>query len=110
MKAWSVTDVDYSYCEIVFAETRGQAKAIALGTEMFEDTDYVYLKARRRPKLDRYYKGRSVMDWENMDDRVIMVKEDHMYCSDDWDVPEEECEICKAKEWCAQYDKWWEDE
>ena len=108
MKAYSVRD-RYGYCEysvIVFAETPGKAKNLALGTDEFPygDWDFIELRATREPTLDNSYRGSSYMDWENMDDRVAMVKEAGYRCIPDY-VELEICEKCPAKDWCGQYEE-----
>ena len=63
MKAWVVRK-KYEFCAtIVFAETRGKAKYIALGTEPLEDAEFCSIEARRVPEMDKYYKeGKTYMD------------------------------------------------
>ena len=107
MKAYEVRD-RYGYCEysvIVFAETPGKAKNLALGTDEFPygDWDFIELRATREPTLDNSYRGSSYMDWENMDDRVAMVKEAGYQCIPDY-AELEICEKCPAKDWCGQYE------
>ncbi len=42
-------------CVIVFHETPGKAKALALGSEeWYEDCDYIELTAKREPAADKY--------------------------------------------------------
>lgn len=75
MKAWIVSK-KYGYCgTIVFAETRGKAKSIALGTEPLEDAEFCSIEAKRAPEMDKYYKeGKTYMEWYDPEDRVAMVK------------------------------------
>ena len=54
------------------------------------------------PKLDKYYRGRSVMDWYDDDDRVAIVKELDFGCGEDGFDPDY-CERCAAKDICSQY-------
>ena len=108
MKAYTVTDrhgaCDYSI--IVFAETREQARSIALSSEAFEryDLSYIDLWARRVPALDKYYRGLDEMDWDNADDRIAMVKEANFSCSYEYELTDCECEECPAKQWCDRYE------
>ena len=101
MKAYKISDLK-GYCEystIVFAESRGNAKAIAITTDSFNDYDYTEISARRVPKLDKYYRGLDEMDWEDSGDRIAMVKEAGFSCSPEyWE--KEDCERCPAKQWC----------
>ena len=101
MKAYIITDLQgYSdYSTVVFAETSGKAKAIAIYTDAFEDYEFTEISARRIPKLDKYYRGLDEMDWEDSGDRIAMVKEAGFSCSPEyWE--EEDCEKCPAKQWC----------
>ena len=103
MKAYKISDLK-GYCEystIVFAESRGKAKAIAITTDSFNDYDYTEISARRVPKLDKYYRGLDEMDWFDDTDRIAMVKEAGFSCSPEyWE--EEDCERCPAKQWCSR--------
>ena len=107
-KAYMVKDrKGYSdYCVIAFAETPGKAISHALGTDEFQrcDWDFIELKAKRIPELDSAYRGRLVMDWENMTDRVAMVKEADLYCDPDY-ITIEDCNNCQAKDWCSGYER-----
>ena len=95
-----------SYSEIVFADTPGKAKSLALNTDEFcrSDWDYTDLKAKRVPELDSAYRGRLWMEWDNMDDRVAMVKKAGFVCDPDY-ANLEDCEGCGATEWCEQYER-----
>lgn len=103
MKAWFVTNHDMNYSTIVFAETRGQAKVIAQSTDACEYEDFIYIRAIRKPNLDRLYRGQSEMDWYNDEDRIAMVK-DGMYCSYEVDLLPGECMACPAHKWCERYE------
>lgn len=73
MKAWLVRD-KYESCSaaVVFAETRGKAKAAAKSTDACEDSDFCDIEARRLPQIDKYYKdGKWEMDWNNYECEVI---------------------------------------
>ena len=106
LKAYMVTDKDWNcgYFLIVFAQSRGKAISEALGMDEFPvcDFGYVDLRANRKPRLDKYYRGRSVMDWFDDDDRVAMVKELDIGCGEDAFDPDD-CEVCAAKNICSQY-------
>ena len=108
MKAYKVFDrKGYSpYSIIVFAETRGKAISSAIGTDEYPkyEWDYTQLKAVREPALDKYYRGRIFMDWDNMEDRVAMVKEAGYQCEDEYaDI--DDCKNCEAKEYCEEYER-----
>ena len=101
MKAYKISDLK-GYCEysiVVFAETSGKAKSIAIHTDAFNDYDYTEISARRVPALDKYYRGLDEMDWYDNADRIAMVKEAGFRCDPEtWE--EEDCLRCPAKEWC----------
>lgn len=102
MKAYVVTDKNECvYSTVVFAETRGKAIALAQSTDACEDVPFTEISARRVPQMDKYYRGKSEMDWYNADDRIALCKEAGFSCSDE--VLEPECEICPAKEYCDRY-------
>ena len=112
MKAYKVKDRQ-GYCEysvVVFAETSGKAKAEALGTDEFpySDWDFIELTATRVPALDKYYRGKSEMDWDDMQDRVALVKEAGFRCDPDY-ADLDDCKNCEAKDWCEQYESMMED-
>ena len=108
MKAWKVCDRNgYSpYSVVVFAETRGKAVSNAYGSDEFDkyDWDFTQLKATRIPQLDKYYRGYTRMDWDNMEERVAMVKEAGYQCDDDY-ADLDECKNCDAKEYCEEYER-----
>ena len=104
MKAYEIHDKDWDYCLMVFAENRGKAISYALGTDSFPYSDYVFtdLRAKRRPKLDKYYHGNKKLDWWNNEDRFAWVKEYQPYCEEYYIAPAA-CESCPAKEICETY-------
>lgn len=101
MKAWIAREKDEFYSTIVFAETMGKARSIAMHTDACEDVDFCKIKVRRMPQLDKYYKsGKKEMDWYDDNDRIALVKEAGFTCQDvDLDL----CEYCSAKEFCDAY-------
>ena len=105
-KAYCVSDKNgdgNSY--IVYAESRGKAIGYALRycDDAFGDYTFTEMRAIRKPKLDLYYHGASELEWDNMDDRLAMVRDAGFYCSYEMDVTTDECEECKAHEWCSRY-------
>lgn len=102
MKAYLVTNrITYEYSIIVFAESPGKAKALVLGTDGFEYDPFTELSAWRKPELDKFYKGRRLMDWEDPEDRVAMVRYGNFVCTDE--AKEfAECKECPAREWCSE--------
>lgn len=103
MKAWLVREKDECSATVVFAETRGKARALARCTDACEDADFCDIEVRRKPQLDKYYKkGKKEMDWYNFDDRLALVRDAYFVCDYDyWDV--EECEVCSANKYCGRY-------
>ena len=103
-KAYIVRDREYySPCSVVvFAESSNKAKALALHTDCFQDFAYTELRTRREPRLDKYYRGVSEMDWDHSEDRIALVKECGFVCAEDG-MEWEDCEDCPAKEWCDSY-------
>ncbi len=104
MKAWLVRDKYDCYgAEVVFAETRGKARSLALSTDCCSETRFLDVEVHREPSADKYYKeGKWHLDWENPKDRVVLVKECGFVC--DYDYLEwEDCELCSAKEYCDRY-------
>ena len=110
MKAWLVRNEIDACATVVFAETRGKARALALHTDTCEDLDFCEISVTRLPKADKYYKeGKWELDWFNQKERVIFVKELGFNCND---VDLYVCEGCSAKEYCDAYkdEKAWENE
>ncbi len=108
MKAWNVTDRNCDgYCYIIYAETRGKAIQTALHYTdgAFDDYTFTEIWATRAPALDKYYHGKSVLEWCDDDDRVIMVREAGFYCSYEMLDSDCDCENCPAKEWCDRYER-----
>ena len=103
MKAWLVKDKDEWCATVVFAETRGKARALAMHTDTCEDCKFTDIEVRRKPQIDKYYtEGKREMDWYNSKDRIALVKDCGFYCDTDY-LEKEDCETCPAKEYCDQY-------
>lgn len=105
MKAWIIRENNIESCEVVFAETRGKAKAIALYTDTFSECDFCDLRVSRAANIDKYYiDGKRRMDWDHQNDRLALVKEYDFSCADD--CFGEFCEDCLSKDYCDRYDKY----
>lgn len=103
MKAWLVREKDEFCATVVFAETRGKARALALHTEACEDADWLDIDVYRKPNLDKYYvEGKWEMDWFNKNDRLALVKDGGFTC-DPWNWEPVDCERCPATEYCDAY-------
>lgn len=104
MKAWIIRDNEQFCCEVVFAETRGKAKTIALNADTFDGADFCDLEAHRVPQIDKYYTdGKTRMDWENQKDRLALVKECGFSCVDE--CFGYFCGDCLAKDYCDRYEE-----
>ena len=103
IKAWLVRERDEFLATVVFAETRGKAKSIALTTETCEDCDFCNIEVHRVQRMDKYYKpGKTEMDWCDPIDRLALVKECGFTCDYDYRC-ESECQECSAREICDDY-------
>lgn len=103
MKAWLVRDKNEFCAEVVFAETRGKARALALSSECCENSRFTDIEAYRQPQADKYYKeGKWRLDWENPQDRIALVKDCGFYCDDEI-FEFADCEACAAKQYCDRH-------
>ena len=101
MKAWLAKDKDEFSATVVFAETRGKAKSVAMSTEACEDVDFCDIEIQRVPQMDKYYKeGKTEMDWHDDNDRIALVKDCGFFCED---IIEDVCKVCPAKKYCEEY-------
>lgn len=106
MKAWFVRVKDEFCATVVFAETRGKAKYLALATDCCDDASFCDIEAYRVPQVDKYYKeGKTELEWGDPNDRLILVKECGFVCDYDF-LMREDCESCSAKEYCDEYKEW----
>ena len=103
MKAWLVREKGEFRATVVFAETRGKARALAQSTDACEDINFCDIEVRRMPQADKYYKdGKTEMHWFNPDDRLALVKECGFMC-DNEAFQLEDCTTCSAKAFCDRY-------
>ena len=110
MKAWRCINYYEGYATIVFAETAGKARYIAMQSDMIgDDLEFRYVVVRREKKLDAYYRGVTEMDWYNAQDRMAIVQELGLSCDDDAFDPDD-CKRCPAAELCGKYQDWLEEE
>ena len=105
MKAYQVSIKDQFYSTVVFAESRGKARALALSTDCCEDANFTDIEVRRLPIADSQYRGRREMDWENQKDRLFLVKNCGWHCDRDYIHYAEPCEDCIAKKYCEFYEE-----
>lgn len=99
MKAWQANSEYSEGSVVVFAETAGKAKQIALKTDELSDEQYTDIRVNRLPKIDRFYKeGKAIVDWyEDKDIRLELVKEYNWGCLEPL---VECCEACQAEKYC----------
>ena len=64
-KAWLVRGKDAYLSAVIFAETRGKARALARCTDACEDIAFVDVEVHRLPKIDKYYK-KGKIDYEKL--------------------------------------------
>ena len=103
MKAWRVSLKDEFFAEVVFAETRGKARSLAMGCDGFEEAKFTEIEVNREPQIDKYFKdGKWHMDWFDCKDRIALVKELGFYCGREY-IALGLCEECPANEYCDQY-------
>ena len=68
----------------------------------FWDCKYTDMRIKRSKKLDKYYRGVSMMDWENPEDRLAMVKELNYCCAYSIPIEKLDCANCSAKDCCSR--------
>lgn len=98
MKAYEINT--YEGSTIVFAETRGKARTVAMHTAIGEDVSFLELDLHRAPQFDNCYRGYPEMRWDDPKDRLALVKAG-------WScLPEFECDSknCCAKDYCIRYE------
>lgn len=82
---------------ILFSETPGKARALAMSTDMCEDALFTEIEIRRAPAFDDSYRGHPVMDWYDSNDRIDLVKKASFVCEPGF---EEDCDRCPARDFC----------
>lgn len=98
MKAW-IVNTDYSEgSDIVFADTRNEARQKAQYTDVCEDAKYIDIRAKRCPEIDGMENCEPRDNyWLNDDIRLILVKEYDWACTE----PQySDCDNCIAKQYC----------
>lgn len=98
MKAWKINNLYKDETTVVFAETRGKARAIAQRTDLCEDLAFTEIIIHRFKEADSQYRGHSEMDWYDHDDKMFLLSQG-WYC--DGDMEYEYCKNCEEKEACA---------
>lgn len=107
MKAYEVRDGSGFSCGklVVFAPSRGKAMRASIGTIEFpaEECAFTDLRAVRIPELDVAYRGKTFMDWDDGDDRLVMVRDAGYHCDEGVFFPDD-CARCTGKDYCRLYE------
>ena len=86
---------------VVFAESAGKARYIAICSyELGDDLRFQDVRVYRAPSLDKCYRGLNMMNWNDPQDRIAMVRDAGFQCSEADPVS---CEICAARAYCDTY-------
>ena len=105
MKAYKVWDKEGEGMTIVFAETAGKARTLALSTDTCEDAEFINIVVHRMKDLDNCYSGKWEMDWGYDDEMVLILVRDHGWgCDTDYVDIDKDCAYCIAKEYCGSYE------
>lgn len=107
MKAWSAQNDWTGIGVVVFAETRGQARALLLHSDEFEGFDYIEIPVYRASLFDECYRGEWQMDWYNAEDKMALCKAGWS-CIDDAFDPED-CKLCPANKYCNKWEDYQEE-
>lgn len=103
MKAWQACTDWSEGSQVVFAETRNQARVLVLRTDALEDEEYKDIRAYRLPLLDGMENEEPSDNlWLNEKVRTILVKEYGWQCT--YPNEYEPCEECCAKEYCFHWE------
>lgn len=105
MKAYIASDRngDEGLSIVVFAESAGKAKSYTVGKDEFCDYDFTDIRVTRNPSLDRFYHGKSEMDWFDPEERIAMVRYANFSCTYELSDAECKCQACEAQRWCDRY-------
>lgn len=102
-KAYLVRIRGEYFAAVVFAETAGKAKALAMHTDACEDADFTDIEVQRKKEADKYYKpGKWELNWFKAEDRIALVKDCGFTCDPDSHC-RDECADCPASEFCDDY-------
>ena len=85
MKAWIVREKNEFCAAVVFAQTRGKAKVLAMQTDACDGADFMDIEVHRAKEADKYYQdGKTLLDWDNDADKIVLVKECGFVCDIDF--------------------------
>ena len=110
MKAWLVRKRGEYCAAVVFAETRGKARALALHTDACEYAKFTEVEVSRMETADKYYKeGKRELDWSNDEDRIALIKDCGFQCDYAW-LEWEDCLECPGRHHCDIYQDHFQEE
>ena len=96
-KAWIVSNRFYEYVAVVFAETRGKARELALCTGYFEDCRFIDISAVRLPEADHLCPEKGFeLDWDIPEHREMLYKIGYRCL----DSALKNCIDCPCKDYC----------
>jgi len=113
MKCYIVTDPNaYEFgVTTVFAETAAKARYAARDHEEMGETDskddWLHYSARRFPEGDVFYsEGRTGLDWDNMDERHVLIEHAGWSCDPNRELDDEECgcNACACRGICPRFE------
>ncbi len=108
MKAWVARDKfdDDKGVTIVFADNANRAKTVALSTESLCDSYYTDIRVNRFKPLDNKHNEERELDWNNTENRLMLINDFSWYCID---TNIEECEQCLIHNDCSRYKEYIEE-
>lgn len=65
MKAWGCMNYNIPCGVIVFAETRGKARSLAMTQEGLDGSEWTEIDVKRLPKLDKDFDVACILDWQD---------------------------------------------
>lgn len=103
MKAYIARTFGERIATVIFAESAGKARSMAMHTDACGDANFTDIEVRRLYKADGLYRGKSEMDWFNPKDRLFLVAECGFSCEE---IEHSDCKSCIAKEKCDTYQEY----
>lgn len=97
-KAWDNGAVEL-YSTVVFAESAKEAKKIAFTTDVCENAEYIDVRVLRLPEMDKHYRGRSEINWDDEEGRRALVELGWRCFETSW-----ECDTCKCRDICLTWE------
>lgn len=100
MKAYKVWDskAEEFYCDVVFAESAKIARFLASGSGCCECADYIDVRAKRLPEVDKLYKGKIHGYWYDMELRKVLVEQYGWTCIEPDYSECKQCRLCEGWE------------